>query len=35
MAADPATKILLPNDMMNQLQGMRQIIQESTPLLTR
>ena len=34
MAADPATKILLPNDMMNQLQGLRQIVQESTPLLT-
>jgi regulator of protease activity HflC (stomatin/prohibitin superfamily) len=35
MAADPATKILLPYDMMNQLQGLRQVVQESTPLLTR
>lgn len=33
MAADPATKILLPTDMMNQLQGLRQIVQESTALM--
>ena len=34
MAADPATKILLPYDMMNQIQGLRQVVQESTRLLT-
>ena len=34
MAADPATKILLPHDMMNQIQGLRQVVQESTHLLT-
>jgi regulator of protease activity HflC (stomatin/prohibitin superfamily) len=34
MAADPATKILLPHDMMNQIQGLRQVVQESTRMLT-
>jgi len=34
MAADPATKILLPYDMMGQIQGLRQVVQESTRLLT-
>ena len=34
MAADPATKILLPNDVMNQIKDLRQVVQESTHLLT-
>ena len=34
MAGDPATKILLPSDMMNRIRDLRQIVQESTPLLS-
>lgn len=33
MAADPATKILLPYDVLHQIKDLRQVVQESTNLL--